>query len=112
MFFGYSNKMIKLASWLSLMLLLLSSTVSGIVIAQTTEKLPATDENVTAGKQIYRDRCWYCHGKVGDGNGPAADFLDPRPRDFTAGMYKIRTTKTGELPTDEDLFRIDRKSVV
>ncbi len=70
--------MIKLASWLSLMLLLLSSTVSGIVIAQTAEKLPATDENVAAGKQIYRDRCWYCHGKVGDGNGPAADFLDPR----------------------------------
>ena len=103
--------MIKLASWLSLILLLLSSTVSGIVIAQTAEKLPATDENVAAGKQIYRDRCWYCHGKVGDGNGPAADFLDPRPRDFTAGMYKIRTTKTGELPTDEDLFRIISKGI-
>ena len=111
MFFGYSNKIIKLASWLSFMLLLLSSTGSGIVIAQTAEKLPATDENVVAGKQIYRDSCWYCHGKIGDGNGPAADFLDPRPRDFTAGMYKIRTTKTGELPTDEDLFRIISKGI-
>ena len=111
MFFGYSNKIIKLVSWLSFLLLLLSSTGSGILIAQTADKLPATEENVAAGKQIYRDSCWYCHGKVGDGNGPAADFLDPRPRDFTAGMYKIRTTKTGELPTDEDLFRIISKGI-
>ena len=111
MFFGYSNKIIKLVSWLSFLLLVLSSTGSGILIAQTADKLPATEENVAAGKQIYRDSCWYCHGKVGDGNGPAADFLDPRPRDFTAGMYKIRTTKTGELPTDEDLFRIISKGI-
>ncbi len=79
--------------------------------AQTSEKLPETDENLAKGKQVYLNRCWYCHGKLGDGNGPAADFLDPRPRDFTAGMYKIRTTKTGELPTDEDLFRIVSRGI-
>jgi DMSO reductase family type II enzyme heme b subunit len=42
---------------------------------------------------------------LGDGNGPAADYLDPRPRDFTLGTFKFRTTQSGELPTDEDLFR-------
>ena len=31
--------------------------------------------------------------------------MDPRPRDFTAGTYKFRITQSGELPTDEDLFR-------
>ena len=33
------------------------------------------------------------------------DYLDPRPRDFTLGTFKFRTTQSGELPTDEDLFR-------
>ena len=35
-----------------------------------------------------------------------ADQLDPRPRDFRRGIYKIRRTIQGELPTDDDLFRI------
>ncbi len=35
-----------------------------------------------------------------------ADLLDPRPRDFRRAIYKIRRTPQGELPTDEDLFRI------
>ncbi|MBC8258796.1 MAG: c-type cytochrome [SAR324 cluster bacterium] len=104
------NGLQKYQLWLSLFLLLLFTCV-GLLNAQTAEKLPATAENLVAGKQIYRNSCWYCHGKIGDGNGPAADFLDPRPRDFTAGMYKIRTTKTGELPTDEDLFRIISKGI-
>ena len=42
---------------------------------------------------------------MGDGEGPAAKFLDPRPRDFTLGTFKFRTTQSGELPTNEDLFR-------
>ena len=32
--------------------------------------------------------------------------LLPKPRDFTRGLYKIRSTETGELPTDQDLFYI------
>ena len=39
----------------------------------------------------------------GKGDGPAAHLLTPRPRDFTTGRYKIRSTETGSLPTDEDL---------
>ncbi|RMF88432.1 MAG: hypothetical protein D6736_10530 [Nitrospinota bacterium] len=34
-----------------------------------------------------------------------ADYLDPRPRDFTLGSYKLRTTESGEPPLDEDLFQ-------
>src|SRR5437660_9962329 len=29
----------------------------------------------------------------------------PRPRNFTVGLYKIRTTASGQLPTDADLLR-------
>jgi mono/diheme cytochrome c family protein len=60
---------------------------------------------VDEGRDIYLNRCWFCHGEEGDGEGPVAEYLWPRPRDFTAGSYRLRTTESGELPTDEDLFR-------
>lgn len=58
------------------------------------------------GKQVYLRRCVGCHGEQGDGNGPAARFLNPKPRDFTSGMFKFRSTAGGadSLPSDEDLF--------
>jgi cbb3-type cytochrome c oxidase subunit III len=58
------------------------------------------------GQAIYTQRCEICHGAEGDGNGPAAANLDPKPRDFRRGWYKIRTTTSGQLPTDEDLIRV------
>ncbi|MBI4501694.1 MAG: c-type cytochrome [Gemmatimonadetes bacterium] len=60
---------------------------------------------VARGKVIYQDKCASCHGDQGDGNGPVAPYLWPRPRDLTAASYMLRTTASGELPTDEDLFR-------
>lgn len=58
------------------------------------------------GKQVYLRRCVGCHGVKGDGNGAAARFLNPKPRDFTSGMFKFRTTgsDSNSLPSDEDLF--------
>jgi mono/diheme cytochrome c family protein len=71
--------------------------------------VPARPEASTAlteaGKAVYDTHCWYCHGDEGDGLGPVADYLWPRPRDFTIASFKLRTTPSGELPTDEDLFR-------
>lgn len=66
---------------------------------------PKTAELVEKGRTVYFRRCSFCHGLLGDGEGPAAKYLDPRPRDFTLGTYKFRTTQSGELPTDADLFR-------
>jgi cytochrome c oxidase cbb3-type subunit 2 len=42
----------------------------------------------------------------GDGNGTAARFLNPKPRDFTSGTFKFRTTGSdaNSLPSDADLF--------
>ena len=39
------------------------------------------------GKKLYRDACAICHGLRGDGAGPSAQPLDPRPRDFTTGVF-------------------------
>ena len=56
------------------------------------------------GKMDYRRYCAGCHGNAGDGNGENAPWLDPRPRDFTIATFKCRSTPTGTLPTDQDLF--------
>jgi cytochrome c oxidase cbb3-type subunit 2 len=67
--------------------------------------IPQTDGLVSRGKRVYLRRCVGCHGAQGDGNGPMATFLDPRPRNFVVGAFKFRSTPSGSLPTDGDLFR-------
>jgi mono/diheme cytochrome c family protein len=56
----------------------------------------------------YRRYCAVCHGEMGDGNGESAKWFEPplypKPRDFTLGVFECRSTPTGTLPTDEDLF--------
>ncbi len=71
-----------------------------------TSPREASPEDMAAGKALYGELCSQCHGEQGDGQGVMADLLDPRPRDFRRGIYKIRRTPQGELPTDQDLFRI------
>jgi DMSO reductase family type II enzyme heme b subunit len=61
--------------------------------------------DANAGKALYELKCALCHGSQGDGKGAGAELLDPRPRDFASGIYKIRST-TNKTPSDQDLFRI------
>ncbi len=65
----------------------------------------ANRESVGAGKRLYRRKCVYCHGTNGNGDGSVARYVFPKPRDFTQGVFKIRSTPTGGLPTDNDLFQ-------
>jgi mono/diheme cytochrome c family protein len=60
--------------------------------------------NAGAGKQLYYRYCWGCHGARGDGTGENAPYLNILPRNFVAATFKCRSTVTGTLPTDEDLF--------
>jgi mono/diheme cytochrome c family protein len=55
-------------------------------------------------KYDYRRYCVGCHGELGDGNGENAPWIDPKPRDFQLAVFKCRSTPTGTLPTDQDLF--------
>ena len=59
-----------------------------------------------AGKAVYDKWCAGCHGVEGDGNGPAAHYMLPRPRDFTRALYQVRTTPSGQVPTDEDILHV------
>jgi cytochrome c oxidase cbb3-type subunit 2 len=63
------------------------------------------------GRELYLRYCSGCHGDSGNGQGPASHFLDPKPRDFTRGVYKFRSTPSGSIPTDGDLLRTLREGV-
>jgi mono/diheme cytochrome c family protein len=63
-------------------------------------------QDIEAGKRVYFTKCVWCHGVDGAGDGPSADRLWPRPRNFNQGTFKIRHTASGELPLPEmDLFQ-------
>ncbi len=67
---------------------------------------PLTAQNLERGKVVYDKWCAGCHGDTGLGDGAGAKFMLPPPRDFTAAKYQIRTTASGELPSDADLERV------
>ena len=63
------------------------------------------------GKKVYFKRCVWCHGIEGGGDGPSADRLFTRPRNFIQGTFKIRTTDSGELPMAADLITTVRNGL-
>ncbi len=72
---------------------------------------PVGTAAATRGKEIYESRCAECHGSAGKGDGPAAHLMMPQPRDFSLGRYKIRSTESGSVPTDDDLLRSVRQGL-
>jgi mono/diheme cytochrome c family protein len=66
----------------------------------------ATVRQLALGRETYATYCVGCHGEKGDGNGPAARFFDPKPRDFRVGKIKFANVSSGESPRDEDYSRI------
>lgn len=76
------------------------------VQAQPASPPPASASGFLAAERVVYDRhCAACHGTKGDGNGPASVWLYPKPRNFGAGMFKIKSTPGQSLPTDEDLLQ-------
>lgn len=65
-------------------------------------ELPPLDRR--RARELYDAKCRTCHGSGGRGDGPAARWLDPPPRDFTRRAYKFRSTRTGKPPAPADLF--------
>jgi hypothetical protein len=90
---------IKSASRLGVILL---AGVGASLSAQPT-RVGNIDGHAAAGQKEYRRYCVGCHGQDGDGLGENAQWIDPKPRDFTAAVFKCRSTPTGTLPTDDDL---------
>jgi len=85
----------------AVLLALVFSSVAGFTQQSHIGKLTGNAKN---GKALYRRYCIFCHGLYGDGTGENARYLDPKPRDFTKATFKCRSTPSGTLPLDTDLF--------
>ena len=81
------------------------------MVGVSVMNIPSSPDLLALGRGVYYARCMGCHGKNGDGNGPAATFLSPRPRNFALAIFKFRTTPSGSLPTDGDLYRTVTRGV-
>lgn len=60
---------------------------------------------IEEGKVTYTQYCIGCHGEAGNGQGEAALFLNPKPRNFVTAKFKFSSTRSGQLPSDDDLRR-------
>lgn len=101
--------------------LLLAAAVSGLVTGTSAasaagpspgrpdsggrESAEPVGEQRLHGRFVFEQHCVPCHGRRGNGRGELAAGTIPRPRDFTRGLFKYRSTPSGFLPTDEDLLR-------
>jgi mono/diheme cytochrome c family protein len=64
-----------------------------------------------AGRQLYYRYCWGCHGARGNGDGENAPYLNILPRNFVIGAFKCRSTPTGTLPLDSDLYNTLKRGI-
>jgi cytochrome c oxidase cbb3-type subunit 2 len=94
---------------LAVLLAVLGGAPAGVVRAQGPDL--GTEAQRESGKTLYLKYCVQCHGEKGDGDGYATAHLHPRPRDFTTGKFKVRSTPSGALPTHQDLVNIIRRGM-
>ncbi len=73
-----------------------------------TEK---TSNQLRHGYALYSKYCVQCHGVNGDGNGAVAEHLNPKPRDYTLGVFKFTSTPYGNKPRRSDLIRTVTRGV-
>ena len=85
----------------------LAPIMAVLVSAHAAASEPSADLSklVDYGKKIYARECSACHGVDGDGEGPGAYILSQKPRNLQLGVFKLRSTPSGQYPTDHDLFK-------
>jgi mono/diheme cytochrome c family protein len=81
-----------------------SDAASGELVLE--DRVPPAE--LRRGAAVYRQRCAGCHGVSGDGQGVAAPYLNPKPRNYLLGKFKFISTPIGSKPLRADLERIIR----
>lgn len=79
--------------------------ISALAAAVFSPASFASSGDMEQGREVYEKRCSWCHGKEGAGDGPAGEYLNPPPRDFTLGLYKWKSTPFDEYAPSDDDFR-------
>lgn len=67
----------------------------------TTPQTISTSE----GRELFQTHCAPCHGTTGQGDGPLAKDLWPKPRDLSTAIFKYRTVR-GPIPSDNDIMQV------
>ena len=73
-------------------------------IQPVAERAEHSDTVLARGRDLFAKQCAICHGETGNGEGKFAYLMNPRPRNFQEGEFKLATTQN-QVPTDEDLLR-------
>lgn len=113
-------RQMNISKWFAAITVLLAAPL--LVSAQQGEShVGKLTGHADSGKQLYFRYCWGCHGFRGEGNGenwlapgayPNEPFLNIQPRNFVAAAFKCRSTPTGTLPTDQDLYNTLVRGIV
>jgi mono/diheme cytochrome c family protein len=64
----------------------------------------SAEQALVRGGELFAKYCAICHGETGDGLGRLAYLMNPRPRNFQRGEFKLSTTEN-QIPSDDDLLR-------
>lgn len=75
-------------------------------IAAGDQLLIGFGHELQLGRVTYMKNCTHCHGVGGDGQGPTAKYLNPKPRDYRLGTFKFTSTQSSDRATRDDLHRI------
>ena len=89
---------------LAILAAILLTVLSGSASFAQETRIGKFTGDAKRGKDLYRRYCVGCHGPEGNGLGENASYLEPRLHDFTRAVYKCRSTPSGSLPLDTDLF--------
>jgi len=89
------------------------------VLASAPTKQPAAGDLcaldgggvMRSGRVLYMRHCSHCHGTAGDGHGPTAEYLNPRPRDYRHGVFKFTSTNDMSKVSRDDLARVLRYGI-
>jgi mono/diheme cytochrome c family protein len=108
-------------------MLLVRSSIVGAVALLALPASAADKPAPNSGQTIYDRDCATCHGETGKGDGDTAEYLTPKPEDFTSGILGKRSDEfltaviagggpakglSASMPGFAKLSKTDLKSVV
>jgi mono/diheme cytochrome c family protein len=85
----------------------LAGTPDKPILLGTKETTPQLEH----GFALYTKYCVQCHGVNGDGNGAVAQYMNPRPRNYTRGIFKFTSTPIGSKPRRADLITTLKRGI-
>lgn len=71
----------------------------GLMLLFANSAFAADAKLLAQGKKVYEQNCLTCHGEKGAGDGPAGQYLNPRPRNLGTDAFKNGDTKPKLMET-------------